>query len=99
MKKLNVKFFCVRERVFFQGSYKINQQFNKFLFNSIQADRFIDRKLDQAESALKKKQKTAKKWYSNLVGDTNGNGPKLNELHIFTISFVAGLALGVGTAA
>lgn len=62
-----------------------------------QADRFIDRKLDQAESALKKKQKSARKWYSNLVGDEHG--PKLNELHIFTISFIAGMALGVGTAA
>lgn len=81
-------------RVFFQILEMI---YNDLLFFLIQADRFIDRKLDQAESALKKKQKAARKWYSNLVGDENG--PKLNEFHIFTISFVAGLALGVGTAA
>lgn len=59
-----------------------------------QADRFIDRKLDQAESLLKKKQKSAKKWYSNFIGDADG--PKLNEFHIFLVSFVAGLAVGVG---
>jgi FUN14 domain-containing protein 1 len=52
--------------------------------------------LNQAEDLLKKKQKNAKKWYSNFVGDQNG--PKLNELHIFAISFVAGVALGIGTA-
>jgi FUN14 domain-containing protein 1 len=46
---------------------------------------------------LKAKGKKAKKWYSNLIGDSNG--PKLNELHIFVISFAAGVALGLGTAA
>lgn len=63
---------------------------------SFQADRFVDRKLNQAEDILKKKQKSAKKWYSNMIGDSNG--PKLNEFHIFIISFAAGVALGVGTA-
>lgn len=56
----------------------------------------MDRKLDQAEDHLKRQQKVGKKWYSNLVGDARG--PKLNELHIFTISFVAGLAIGLGAA-
>lgn len=60
------------------------------------ADRYLDRKLDQAENVLKKKGKAAKKWYSNFIGDERG--PKLNEFHIFTLSFVAGLAIGIGTA-
>jgi len=60
------------------------------------ADRFIDRKLNQAESVLKKQQKSAKKWYSNFIGDANG--PKLNEFHIFLISFASGVAIGLGTA-
>lgn len=61
-----------------------------------QADRYLDRKLDQAEDLMKKKQKNAKKWYSNFIGDKDG--PKLNEFHIFVISFAAGIALGVGSA-
>ncbi|CRL01784.1 CLUMA_CG015000, isoform A [Clunio marinus] len=60
------------------------------------ADRFVDRKLNQAEDLLKKKGKSAKKWYSNFIGDANG--PKLNEFHIFVISFAAGVALGIGSA-
>lgn len=64
--------------------------------DSFQADRFVDRKLNQAEDILKKKQKSAKKWYTNMIGDSNG--PKLTEFHIFIISFAAGVALGVGTA-
>lgn len=68
----------------------------KDLFPFFQADRFIDRKLNQAEDALKKQKKSAKKWYSNMIGDANG--PKLNEFHIFVISFAAGVALGIGTA-
>jgi FUN14 domain-containing protein 1 len=68
---------------------------NQYLF-LLQADRFIDRKLDQAEGLLKNKGKAAKKWYTNLIGDDQG--PKLNELHIFAMSFAAGVALGIGTA-
>lgn len=67
-----------------------------YFFSPFQADRFVDRKLNQAEDILKKKQKSAKKWYSNMIGDANG--PKLNEFHIFVISFAAGVALGIGTA-
>lgn len=65
-------------------------------FNVFQADRFVDRKLDEAERVLKGKGKQAKKWYSNFIGDSNG--AKLNEFHIFVISFAAGVALGMGTA-
>lgn len=63
---------------------------------SFKAERYLDRKLDQAEDHLKKQQKLGKKWYSNLIGDARG--PKLNELHVFTISFIAGLAIGLGAA-
>lgn len=59
---------------------------------NLQADRFIDRKLDQAESALKKKSKKAKKWYSAFIGDENG--PKINELHIFVGAFIGGYFIG-----
>lgn len=61
-----------------------------------QADRFVDRKLDQAEKLMKNKGKAARKWYSNFVGDDKG--PKLNEFHIFMLSFAAGVAVGIGIA-
>lgn len=63
------------------------------LFWILQAERFVDRKLDQAESALKKKSQKAKRWYSALIGDENG--VKINEFHIFLGAFVGGYALGV----
>lgn len=60
------------------------------------AERFVDRKLNQAEDTLKKKTKKAQKWYTNLIGDDTGC--KINDLHIFVCAFAAGVALGVGTA-
>lgn len=56
----------------------------------------MDRKLDQAEDALKKNQRKAKKWYSNLIGDENG--PKINNLHIFLMAFTGGVAIGLACA-
>lgn len=61
-----------------------------------QAERFVDRKLDQAESALKKKQHRVKKWYSALIGDEHG--ARLNELHIFAVAFGAGVFLGFASS-
>lgn len=61
-----------------------------------QAERYVDRKLDQAESALKRKQKKVKKWYSAFIGDENG--ARVNELHIFVIAFGAGVALGFASS-
>ncbi|XP_058817950.1 FUN14 domain-containing protein 1 isoform X1 [Topomyia yanbarensis] len=60
------------------------------------AERFVDRKLNQAEDVLKKKGKKAQKWYTNLIGDDTGC--KLNDLHIFMCAFAAGVAIGIGTA-
>lgn len=65
-------------------------------FRTMQAERFVDRKLDQAESVLKRKQKKVKKWYSAFIGDENG--ARVNELHIFAIAFGAGVALGFASS-
>lgn len=62
----------------------------------MQAERFVDRKLDEAEDVLKKKQKKVKRWYHSLTGDENG--VKLNETHVFLISFAAGVCIGIGAA-
>lgn len=56
----------------------------------------MDRKLDQAEDAMKKNQHKAKKWYSNLIGDEKG--PKINNMHIFLLSFTGGMAIGLACA-
>lgn len=65
-----------------------------FLFE--QAERYVDRKLDQAESALKKNQKKAKKWYTALIGDEDG--PKINNLHVFLAAFTGGVFVGLASA-
>ncbi|XP_023027461.1 FUN14 domain-containing protein 1 [Leptinotarsa decemlineata] len=57
-------------------------------------ERFIDRKVDQAEDQIKKGRKKAKSWYSGI----SGNGWQLREVHIFVVSFVAGVAIGIGTS-
>lgn len=61
-----------------------------------QAERFVDRKIDQAESAIKKGQKKANNWYTTLIGDENG--PKVTNFHIFLLSFTGGVAIGLSCA-
>lgn len=55
----------------------------------------MDRKIDMAEDKLKQKEIKAKRWYSNFVGDESF---KVQDVHIFVASFVAGIALGVATS-
>ncbi|XP_046383498.1 FUN14 domain-containing protein 1-like [Ischnura elegans] len=59
------------------------------------AERYLDRKLDRAEALLKDKERKARrKWY-NFFG---GEEPfETREIHVFVVSYVAGLALGLGT--
>ncbi|KAJ8950303.1 hypothetical protein NQ318_021160 [Aromia moschata] len=58
------------------------------------AERFVDKKLDQAEGHLKKGQGKVKKWYSGFTGENC----QLKEVHIFLVSFVAGVAVGIGSS-
>lgn len=71
----------------------MSQFFHSFLF---QAERYVDRALDSAEDIVNKKRKQAKKWYATLIGDNDG--VKVNDFHIFLISFAAGVTLGIGSA-
>ncbi|XP_076261368.1 FUN14 domain-containing protein 1-like isoform X1 [Rhynchophorus ferrugineus] len=58
------------------------------------AERFVDRKINQAEDKLKKNQKKAKNWFSRFSGEEC----KLQDVHIFIMSFAAGIAIGIGSA-
>jgi len=60
------------------------------------ADRYLDRKYNQAEASYKRHHKKAKKWYSSLVGDESG--PKINNFHIFLFGFAGGVAIGLGSS-
>lgn len=65
-------------------------------WTQFQAERYVDRQIDQAENVMKKGQKKAKKWYTGLIGDDSG--PKINNLHIFLLSFTGGVAIGLASA-
>ncbi|KAJ8981478.1 hypothetical protein NQ317_007004 [Molorchus minor] len=58
------------------------------------AERYVDRKVNVAEGHLKKGQGRVKKWYSDFAGENC----QLKEIHIFIVSFVAGVAIGIGTS-
>ncbi|RZC34638.1 FUN14 domain-containing protein 1-like [Asbolus verrucosus] len=58
-------------------------------------EKYVDRQVDKAESTFKKKQGKARSWYAQIMGDS---GCQLKEVHIFLVSFVAGVAIGIGTA-
>ncbi|EDW28406.1 GL18968 [Drosophila persimilis] len=58
-------------------------------------ERYVDDKMGKAEGLLKSNSKKVRKWYTKLIGDEDG--PKVNELHIFTAAFFGGVALGIAT--
>lgn len=58
-------------------------------------ERYVDNKVTTIENTLKNKQRKAKSWYLKFVGE---NDVQLKEIHIFLISFTAGLALGCGSS-
>lgn len=56
-------------------------------------ERFVDRKLDKAETLLKKKERKARRWYHRVVYDEE---PFIfQEIHVFMASFIAGMAFGI----
>lgn len=77
------------------ASFRISRSPILFLLIYLQTERFVDNKLDKAESLLTRNSKKAAKWYSKLIGDEEG--PKVNDLHIFLASFFGGVALGIAT--
>lgn len=58
-------------------------------------ERYVDRKVDKAEELVKDRKAKAKRWYSSVTGNNDG---KLKEIHIFLMSFAAGIALGIATS-
>lgn len=58
-------------------------------------ERFVDRKITKTEDVLKNKGQKAKRWYAKLLGEEQ---MQLKEMHIFVVSFVAGIALGIGSS-
>lgn len=76
-----------------KGYIKIN--WDKITKQIDKVEDYVDRKADQVESLVKDRKKAAKGWYSSITGVPNH---KLREIHVFLISFVAGIAIGIGTS-
>ncbi|GLV46593.1 uncharacterized protein CBL_13350 [Carabus blaptoides fortunei] len=55
-------------------------------------ERFVDHKIDDAEDLLKNRQKKAKSWFQTVSGNSDF---AVREIHIFFVSFLAGMAVGV----
>lgn len=64
----------------------------KFVVFFWQVERFVDRKVDNAEGLIKNRQQKAKTWYNSFTGKPDF---VVKEIHIFVVSFVAGMAVGV----
>lgn len=52
----------------------------------------MDRKLDKAETLLKKKEKKVKKWFYKVSDE---DCFIFEEIHVFLASFLAGVAFGM----
>lgn len=53
----------------------------------------MDKKLDKAETVLKKKERKAKQWFCKATADDECF--IFEEIHVFLVSFLAGVALGM----
>ncbi|XP_051162855.1 FUN14 domain-containing protein 1 isoform X1 [Leptopilina boulardi] len=58
-------------------------------------ERFVDQKLDKAEKLLKNGERTTRRWYHSITGDSKF---QVKEIHIFLAAFGAGLAIGLASA-
>uniref|UniRef100_A0A1B6KJ32 FUN14 domain-containing protein n=1 Tax=Graphocephala atropunctata TaxID=36148 RepID=A0A1B6KJ32_9HEMI len=56
-------------------------------------EKYVDRKLDKAETLLKKKERKAKMWYNKMTN--NEDDIVFHEIHVFMASFFAGVAMGI----
>ncbi|XP_074032603.1 FUN14 domain-containing protein 1 [Leptinotarsa decemlineata] len=57
-------------------------------------EKIVDKQLNNTKNQIKKGKDKAKKWYAGLTGDDC----QFKDMHIFMVSFLAGVALGVGTS-
>ena len=60
-------------------------------------ERYVDKKMDKAEQLLKNGESRTRRWYQNFTGDS-GSSFRAREIHIFLLSFAAGVAIGVASA-
>ncbi|XP_014225453.1 FUN14 domain-containing protein 1 isoform X1 [Trichogramma pretiosum] len=60
-------------------------------------ERYVDKKMDKAEQLLKNGETRTRRWYQNLTGGDSHTSFRTQELHVFLVSFAAGVAIGVAT--
>ncbi|CAH4031103.1 FUN14 domain-containing protein 1A [Pieris brassicae] len=83
--KINKKVDKITDKIEKEATGKSPDWFEK-------VERFVDRKMDKAEELIKKREKKAKNWYNNFVGDDQY---RATESHVFLASFAAGMAIGL----
>lgn len=64
-----------------------------YLFFFFQVEKYVDRKLDKAETLLKKKERKAKMWFNKMTN--NDDDIIFHEIHVFMASFLAGITMGI----
>jgi len=52
----------------------------------------VDKKLDKAESVMKKKERKIKNWYCRRA---DSECFIFEEIHVFIVTFLAGMAIGM----
>lgn len=95
---MSLKIYSNKNEIRFVRAVAISIAFSELSVSPmyLQAERYVDRQLDRAEDALRQKQRKARKWYTAFVG--NEKRVCINEFHLFLGAFIAGCALGIGSA-
>lgn len=60
-------------------------------------ERFVDRQADKLDRKLNKAEGKARRWYDSFINNGPDKSYELQELHLFVISFAAGVALGIAS--
>lgn len=64
-------------------------------FFIFQLGKYVDEKVDKAENILKSQKTKAQSWYSKIIGEEEF---KLQDIHIFIMSFAVGASIGFVTS-
>ncbi|KAJ1527195.1 hypothetical protein ONE63_008726 [Megalurothrips usitatus] len=56
-------------------------------------ERYVDRKLDKAEEALRKNKRSARRWWNSMTKEDGSF--EITKTHIFYAGFSLGLALSL----
>lgn len=94
---VNLHFFLKKKLCFVSSTSiaQLDRTLQFFVF--LQVERYVDRQVDKIDRKLNKAEHKARRWYDSFINNGPDKGYELQQLHLFVVSFAAGVALGIAS--